>query len=196
VKLENLAFERRRAIVSILTNTQLRVAAAFFFGAIINCAPAFWLRSCMLRMLGNKIGSNVAFHSWITWYDPWRKLQIGNNVTINSGCYLDNRCGISIGNNVNISHDVKIYTLGHDMDDPMCGPKGARVSIGDNAWIFPNVLIMPGVTVGEGAVIYPGSVVTRSVAPYEIVGGNPAKRIRDRIRDIRYTIDWRTWFAK
>lgn len=120
---------------------------------------------------------------------------VGKNCTVNYDCYLDNRAGIRIGDNVNISHNTRIYTLGHDIDDPMSCLVGKPVLIEDNAWIFPNVMVMPGVTIGTGAVVYPGSVVTRNVAAYSIVGGNPAKHIRFRNNTIRYNADFPIWFA-
>ena len=54
---------------------------------------------------------------------------------------------------------------------------------------------MPGVTIGEGAIVLAGSVVTKDVEPWTIVGGNPAKKIRDRNRDIDYKQVYRYWFA-
>ena len=60
-----------------------------------------------------------------------------------------------------------------------------RVVIGNDVWIGHAVIVMPGVTVGDGAVLAAGAVVTRDVAPYTIVGGVPAKQIRERFnRDI------------
>jgi hypothetical protein len=55
--------------------------------------------------------------------------------------------------------------------------------IGNDVWIGGRSIIMRGVTVGDGAVIAGGSIVTRNVKPYEIVGGAPAKRIRPRFAD-------------
>lgn len=52
--------------------------------------------------------------------------------------------------------------------------------IGNDVWIGYNSILMPGVTIGSGAIIASGSVVTRDVAPYTIVGGNPAQLIRKR----------------
>ncbi|KAF4326170.1 hypothetical protein G195_000013 [Phytophthora kernoviae 00238/432] len=46
-----------------------------------------------------------------------------------------------------------------------------------------NAMIMPGVTIGEGAIVAAGSVVTKDVAPYTIVGGNPAKEVRKRFSE-------------
>ncbi|MFI8416806.1 CatB-related O-acetyltransferase [Serratia sp. NPDC078593] len=58
-------------------------------------------------------------------------------------------------------------------------PKGNTV-LGDGCWLGMRAMLMPGVTIGEGAVVAAGSVVTTDVAPYTIVGGNPAKVIRTR----------------
>ena len=69
---------------------------------------------------------------------------------------------------------------------PSSGERRAdRVVIGNDVWIGHAVIVMPGVTVGDGAVLAAGAVVTRDVAPYTIVGGVPAKQIRERFnRDI------------
>lgn len=55
--------------------------------------------------------------------------------------------------------------------------------IGNDVWIGMNAMVMPGVSVGDGAIIASGAVVTRDVAPYTIVGGNPAQPIRRRFDD-------------
>jgi phosphonate metabolism protein (transferase hexapeptide repeat family) len=54
------------------------------------------------------------------------------------------------------------------------------VTIGHDVWIGHGAIILPGVTIGDGAVIGAGSVVTKDVAPYAIVAGNPARKLRDR----------------
>ena len=59
-------------------------------------------------------------------------------------------------------------------------PQKAMPRIGHDVWIGHNVLINPGVTIGTGAIVAAHSVVTRSVLPYEIVGGNPAQKIKMR----------------
>lgn len=81
------------------------------------------------------------------------------------------------------------------MNDPNFSTKGAPVYIEDDVFIFSNVLVMPGVTIGEGAIVLAGSVVTKNVEPWTIVGGNPAKKIRDRNSDIDYKQVYRYWFA-
>lgn len=100
---------------------------------------------------------------------------------INSGCYLDNRRGIFIGNNVIIAHrPLKIYTLGHEVDDPEFKTKGSSVVLKDYVIVFSNALIMPGVIIEKGAVVLPGSVVTKNIGEMEIVGGNPAVCVKKR----------------
>jgi virginiamycin A acetyltransferase len=66
------------------------------------------------------------------------------------------------------------------LDIVMAGGSRGDTVVGNDVWIGYNAMIMPGVTIGDGAIIASGSVVTADVAPYTIVGGNPAKPIRRR----------------
>lgn len=152
------------------------------------------IRKYYLRLFSIRIGKSSTIHRACRFFHIG-KITIGNNCTINFGCYLDNRRGIIIGNNVGIAHNTKIYTLGHDIDDPEFKTKGAQVRIEDNVFVFSNSLIMPGVTLGEGAIVLAGSVVTKNVDAWTIVGGNPARTIKQRNKDIKYTQSYKYWFA-
>jgi phosphonate metabolism protein (transferase hexapeptide repeat family) len=72
-----------------------------------------------------------------------------------------------------------------------------RVSIGHDVWIGHGATVLPGVTVGDGAVIGAGAVVSRDVAPYTIVGGVPAKLIRERfpkpVAERMQALAWWDW---
>ena len=112
-----------------------------------------------------------------------RNIKIGNTTNINPGCMLDSRGGhIDIGNNVDIAPEVNIWTLEHDPSDPDFASKGGSVVIGDFVWIANRAIILPNVRIGEGAVVAAGSVVTKDVDPWTIVGGVPAKKISNRLK--------------
>lgn len=107
-------------------------------------------------------------------------------VKIGKNCYIDTRNWssepylVTIGNNCQITHCVSIYTHGGGQAvraiDPNFDVFG-KVVIEDWAYIGAYAQIMPGVTIGEGALVAAGSIVTKSVAPHTIVGGNPARYI-------------------
>ena len=71
--------------------------------------------------------------------------------------------------------DVKLWSVGKKNWDYV---KIAPVDIEDDVWIGFNAIILKGVTIGRGAVVAAGSVVTKNVAPFTVVGGNPARLIR------------------
>jgi len=87
---------------------------------------------------------------------------------------------ITIGNNCQITRDVSIYTHGGGHAIRCCCPDFdvfGKVVVEDWVYIGANSQIMPGVTIGEGALVAAGSVVTKSVPPHTVVGGNPARNI-------------------
>lgn len=105
--------------------------------------------------------------------------------------------GLSIGNFCSIAKGVKFILGGnHDMDKISTYPfefyfgknkivattKGPII-IEDDVWIGTDVIIMSGVKIGKGSVVAAGSIVTKNVEPYSIVGGNPAKLIKKRFPD-------------
>ncbi len=81
-----------------------------------------------------------------------------------------------------IAPGVHIYTAGHPLD-PLVRKSGKEfgkpVTIGDNVWIGGRAVINPGVTIGDNAVIASGSVVTKDVPANTVVGGNPARKLKE-----------------
>lgn len=124
------------------------------------------------------------------------RLIIGKGTSIGDNVVLDARNGIVIGANVNFSSRVSIWTEQHDHRDPYfrCTQKKRSVVIGDRAWIGSNVTILPNVQIGEGAVCCAGSVVTKDVAPFDIVAGIPAKKIGERTRNLKYDMEHHAHF--
>ena len=112
-------------------------------------------------------------------------IRLGHNVGINQGAILDGgRAGIEIGDNTRIAARCTVYAFDHGMDGDRLireQPVSSRgIRIGCDVWIGAGVGIVDGVTIGDGAVIGMGSVVTRDVAPYSKVAGNPARPIGER----------------
>ena len=68
------------------------------------------------------------------------------------------------------------------------------MTIGDHVWIGTGAIILPGVNLGEGCVVGAGSVVTRSVDPYVIVAGNPARMIKRRQQGLTYRTKYFPYF--
>lgn len=111
-------------------------------------------------------------------------LKIGNGSGI--GAYSMIPGDVTIGENVMMGQECLMYTRNHQFADvtvPM-RKQGMQESnpivIGNDVWIGARVIILPGVHVGDGAVIGAGAVVTKSIPPYEIWGGNPARFLKSR----------------
>ena len=85
-----------------------------------------------------------------------------------------------IGDDVFLGHNVVIATLDHAFDPDRRGDLvPAPVTVGNKVWIGANATLLPGVSVGEGAIVAAGAVVTKDVPPGAIVGGVPARFIRN-----------------
>ena len=152
---------------------------------LLSHIPCQWFRKIVLRLLGAQIDRSAVLYGGFEIRSP-RKLKIGANSCIGHKATLDARGGLTIGNNVNFSSEVMIWTAQHDYRDPMFGTDFKPVTIGDYVWLGPRCIILPGVTVGEGAVVAAGAVVTKDVEPYIVVGGVPAKQIGTRPRELNY----------
>jgi acetyltransferase-like isoleucine patch superfamily enzyme len=113
------------------------------------------------------------------------KISFGNNGHLGVDVYLNASKGnISIGNHVAIAPKTQIYSYSDDYAiNKKIGEvhKVSDVVIRDNVLIGSGAIILPGVTINEGAIVAAGSVVTKDVASFEIVGGIPAKKIKNRV---------------
>lgn len=122
----------------------------------------------------------------------YKNIYIGDKVYIGGNAmFMCTRAKIILHNNIMFGPHVFIITGGHRMDilgkymvdvkDSDKRPEDDRdVVIRDDVWVGANSIILRGVTVGEGSIIAAGSVVTKDVMPYSIVGGSPAKILKMR----------------
>ncbi|HET7489517.1 MAG TPA: acyltransferase [Acidimicrobiales bacterium] len=149
--------------------------------------PGHAVRNAVYRAAGVRLERSSAIHHGAVIVVA-KRLRIGEFTTIGDSAFLDAREGIDIGDCVNLGSHVTIYTLEHDPDDPDFGAQGGPVVVEDYAWLSSHSLILPAVRIGRGAVVAAGAVVTRDVPPYAVVGGVPARFIRERSRDLRYRL--------
>lgn len=112
-------------------------------------------------------------------WQPW-KLTMGEYSCLSEAvdCYSVDE--VIIGDQVTISQGVKLCTAGHDITSRIMELSTRPIVVHSSAWIAAWSIVLPGATLGEGAVVGAGSVVTKDVAPWTVVGGNPAKFIKNR----------------
>ena len=162
-----------------------------------NCLAFFpnkaFRRFCC-RCLGMKIGRESEIDMGVYLQYP-RGIEIGRNCHVNRSVLLDGRGGIVMGNCISISHRVALVSASHDVRSPSFAYVKGKITIGDYVWIGVYATVLKGVTIGEGAVIAAGSVVTKDVEPYTIVGGVPAKKIGERVRELDYKCRMPEWFV-
>jgi len=124
-----------------------------------------------------------------------RNIRIGKNSIINRRCYLDGRGGLVIGENISISPECYLVSLTHEYDSPDFKAKALPVTIKAFSWIGARAIILPGVSLAEGTVVGAGAVVSRSTEAWDIVAGNPAKRIGKRNSQVNYELNYFPWFS-
>ncbi|MBQ2208843.1 MAG: acyltransferase [Prevotella sp.] len=149
------------------------------------------------RGRGSKIYRSVRLDT-----PPYRRFWLGRRSVIESYCCVNNAVGdvtigdytrigihctvigpVCIGSHVNLAQGITVTALNHNFTD--CsrrideqGISTQPVVIGDDVWIGANAVVLPGVTIGKHAVVAAGAVVTRDVPDYTLVGGVPAKVIK------------------
>jgi acetyltransferase-like isoleucine patch superfamily enzyme len=175
-----------------------------FFKKVKSSIYKFFLKS-----MGVSIGKNTMIgKSDFTWYHKVKigeGCTIENNVffkydgpyTEGYAIVIDDKTFIGTGCEFNISHGLKIgyhgaiasgckfidHNHGFDNRNKYIGeqtPTGAPIILEDDVWLGANVMVLKGVHIGKGAIVAAGSVVNKPIAPYEIWGGIPAKKIGER----------------
>jgi len=147
----------------------------------------------------------VGYHSF---FQNRHNVFIGSNVHLgDGGYYLSALAPIVIGNHVITGPQVMMITGNHKIDIPgklldevtpdlKSSDDDQPIIIEDDVWIGARAIILKGVKIHSGSVIAAGSVVTRDIPPYEVWGGVPAKKIKNRFKDGETEIHVRTISAK
>ena len=179
-KLKRIYAEYRHAMDCVLRPSLLIVAYI----------PSHHVRNFLYkRVFKMNIEKNAVIYYGVEIRAPWN-ISIGRGSIIGDKAILDGRNGILIGENVNISTGASMWTMQHDVNDPMFKTcVGGGIQIEDRAWVSCNTVILPEVKVGEGSVIAAGAVVTKDTEPYTINGGVPCHKIGNRSHDLLYEFD-------
>ncbi|MGG0319931.1 acyltransferase [Priestia megaterium] len=144
----------------------------------------FLLNSIRISKVERGLNTRIYYNVLIK--EP-QNIVVGNNTFINNGCLLWGapKGKIIIGNDVLFGPSVKVIASNHGTSRDnliRCNTwYDGDIVIEDDVWIGANSIILKGVKIGKGAVIAAGTVVNRDIEPYTIVGGVPAKKIKNRI---------------
>ncbi len=135
-----------------------------------------------------KIGKNSEIHEFSILHTYGGFIEIGDDCSINPFCVIYGHGGLKIGNKVRIAAQTIIIPANHSFDNidtPIMyqAEKRKGIVIGNDVWLGANVKILDGVKIGDGSVVGSGSVVTKSIPPYSVAVGNPAKIIKNRNND-------------
>ena len=136
-------------------------------------------RNLLLRMWGTKTYYKTVFFPSTHIWAPWN-LSTGSSVAIDKEVDVYNMAPINIGHLVSISRRAFLCTSTHDIIDIKRRLVYKPITIGNGEWIGAEAYIGPGVTIGDGAVVAARAVVTKDVPAWTVVGGNPAKVIKER----------------
>lgn len=150
------------------------------------------------RGYGSKIYHSVRMDT-----PPYRRFWLGRRSVVESYCCINNAVGdvtigdytrigihctligpVCIGNHVNLAQGITVTALNHNFEDSSKrideqGVSTKPVVIGDDVWIGTNAVILPGVTIGSHCVVAAGAVVTKDIPDHTLVGGVPAKVIKN-----------------
>lgn len=111
-----------------------------------------------------------------------QNIEVGDFVFFNRGVFVDSKGGVTIGNYVGLTEDVRIFTHSHSESSHIIR-EYKPVVIKDYAKIYTGAVILPGVTIGEQAIVAAHSLVTKDVPPNTLVAGMPAQPVRKRTTD-------------
>lgn len=137
----------------------------------------FW-RLFLLRLFGAKL-ENVFIFSSARIYIPWL-LEMKKDACLGPYSEVYNLGPVYFGENSVLSQYSYICNGTHDLSTLRLPLMIGEITIGRNVFIGAKALILPGISIGDGAVIGAGSVVTKDVEAWSVVGGNPAREIKKR----------------
>ncbi len=141
--------------------------------------PMHRWRCAVLRLFGARLGRNNFIYPTARIWAPWL-LETGDVATIASRASVYNVGGVRIGHHAIISEDAFLCGATHDHNSPDFELVSRPVEIAPRAWICARAVVLPGVTCGEGSVLGAAAVASKTLEPWTVYAGNPAKAVSRR----------------
>ncbi len=174
-------------VAAIENNVRLRFASNIHLGQAVYLDQGVYLHACPN---GIEIGDrSIVMHGAVLHVYNFRGLpnagiKIGQDSLVGEYSIIRGQGGVTIGNRVYTSPFTQIIAVNHIFDDPNRsfveqGITAQGIVIEDDVWLGASAVITDGVRVGKGAVVAAGAVVTKDVPPHTVVGGVPAKILRE-----------------
>lgn len=173
------------------------------------------IKSKIKYWLSKKLKNVLEYEILPVLIQPSNNIQVGKETFHNGNFEIRGSGKVKIGSFCALGRDIKFITSNHDYNFAVMqygfykkyfGQKPIHskpinlefvIEIGHDVWIGDNVSILPNIKIGHGAIVGTGSVVTKDVAPYTIVGGVPAKMIKDRFSETSKALllasEWWNW---
>ena len=143
-------------------------------------ATASKFEAMLLRLFGAKIGKGCDIYSSAKILVPYN-LVIGDHVTLADRLLIQNTALVKIGSNSIVSQGTYLCAGSHNIYKKTFDTIRKPIIIGKNVWIAAECFVGPGITIGDGAVAGARSCIFKNVEPWTVVGGNPAKFIKERM---------------
>lgn len=190
--------ERYGFLGSLKLGISLIYTKLFFKQARLIRLP-FDIRNKKFIQIGKKFTSGVGCRIEAYPENKEKVVFIGDNVQINDYVHISGMKGVRLGDNVLIASKVFISDLNHGnysdeglIDSPHTPPSERKlyakpIVIEDNVWLGEFVSVLSGVTIGKGSIVGANSVVSRSLPPYVIAVGIPARVVK------KYNFDTKKW---
>ncbi|HSF84448.1 MAG TPA: acyltransferase [Acidimicrobiia bacterium] len=146
---------------------------------------AIKVRRILAKRVFRHVGEGVIFHHDV-YILSGQNTSLGDGVFVNRGSTIDDRGPITVGEHTMIAAGAILTTHGHILDDftkplPMGGRTMAPITIGSNTVIGFRSVVMPGVSIGDRVIVASNSVVTKDIPDRWVVGGAPAKKIKELV---------------
>jgi acetyltransferase-like isoleucine patch superfamily enzyme len=173
--------------------------------------PRWWVRNLWNPFKHKKGAGSVVRRRTRMDVFPYNRFELGEKSIIEDFSTVNNAVGhvlignktlvgmsnviigpVTLGNNILLAQNVVLSGLNHAFEDITKAITDQShttklITVEDGAWLGANVVVVPGVTIGQNSVVAAGSVVTKDVPPFSVVGGNPAKVLK------KYNPDSKKW---